>query len=77
MGLNYCFDVPLSIISAIPNFLKIYRTVQKLLVGGQTDSHFGLIEVTFNIITKIQNFIQIHQSVQKVQPRHEIKHLLF
>jgi hypothetical protein len=35
---------------------------------GQTDSHLGIIEVTFNAITTIQNFIQIHQSVKNVHP---------
>jgi hypothetical protein len=45
--------------------MKIYRAVQKLLVGDkQADSHFGVIDVTFGVIISIQNFIQIHQSVQ-------------
>jgi hypothetical protein len=34
------------------------------VISGGTDSHFGMIEVTFNAITTIQNFIQIHQSGQ-------------
>jgi hypothetical protein len=51
--------------------MKIYEAVQKLLVG--TDSHFGMIEVTFNAITTKQNFIQIHSSVQKVQPPQKFK----
>jgi hypothetical protein len=38
----------------------------EVISGGQTDSFFGMIEVTFNAITTIQNFIQIHQSAQKV-----------
>jgi hypothetical protein len=45
----------------------------KVISGGQTDSHFGMIEVTFNAITTVQNFIQIHQSVQKVHPRKKFK----
>jgi hypothetical protein len=39
-------------------FHEIYQAVQKLLVGDtQTDSQFGMIEVTFNVITTIQHFI--------------------
>jgi hypothetical protein len=54
--------------------MKIYQAVQKLLVGDrQTDSHFGMIEVTYNAITTIQNFIQIHQSVKKVHPPQKFK----
>jgi hypothetical protein len=41
--------------------------------GGQTDSHFGMIKVTFNAITTIQSFIQIHQSVQKLHPSQKFK----
>jgi hypothetical protein len=34
MGLtNYCIEVPLNIIASVPNFMKIYQAVQKLLVG--------------------------------------------
>jgi hypothetical protein len=34
--------------------MKINQAVQKLLVGDtQTDSHFGILEVTFNAITTI------------------------
>jgi hypothetical protein len=38
----------------------------KVISGGQINSNFGMIEVTFNAITTIQNFIQIHQSIQKL-----------
>jgi hypothetical protein len=61
---SYCMEAPLNGITSIPNFMKIYQAFQTLLVGDtQTDSHFGMIEVTFNAITTMQNFIQIHQSV--------------
>jgi hypothetical protein len=47
--------------------MKIYQAVQNFLVGDrQTDSHFGMIEVTFSVIICIQNFNQIHQSFQKL-----------
>jgi hypothetical protein len=59
MGLkNYCIVVTLNGITSIINFIKIYLSVQKLLVEyAQTESHFGMIEVTFYAITTIQNFI--------------------
>jgi hypothetical protein len=53
----------LNIITFLQNFMKIYRVVQKLLVGEK--QQFAMIEVTFNVIITIQNFIQIHKSVQK------------
>jgi hypothetical protein len=54
--------------------MKIYQAIQTLLVGDtQTDSHFGMIEVTFNAISTIQNFIQIHQPVQNVHPPQKFK----
>jgi hypothetical protein len=31
---NYCIEVPLNGITPIPNFMKIYQAVKKLLVGG-------------------------------------------
>jgi hypothetical protein len=31
---NYCIEVPLNGITSIPNFMKIYQVVQKLLVGN-------------------------------------------
>jgi hypothetical protein len=34
-------------------------TSSKVISGGHTDRHFGMIEVTFNAITIKQNFIQI------------------
>jgi hypothetical protein len=35
---NYCIDVILNGITTIPNVMKIYQAVQKLLVGDtQTD----------------------------------------
>jgi hypothetical protein len=45
----------------------------KFISRWQTNSHFGVIEVTFNAITIIQNFIQIHQSVQKVHTPQKFK----
>jgi hypothetical protein len=30
---NYCIKVPLDGITSIPNFMKLYQAVQKLLVG--------------------------------------------
>jgi hypothetical protein len=53
--------------------MKNLPSSSKVISGGQTDSHFGMIEVTFNVITTIQNFIQIHQSVQKVHPPQKFK----
>jgi hypothetical protein len=39
---NYCIEVPLNGITSIPNFMKIYNVVQKLLVGDtQTDKETG------------------------------------
>jgi hypothetical protein len=35
---NYCIEVPLNGITSIPNFMKIYLAVQKLLVGD-TQTH--------------------------------------
>jgi hypothetical protein len=55
--------------------MKMYQAVQTFLVG--TDSHFGMIEVTFNATTIIQNFIQIHQSVQKMHPPQKFKRTPF
>jgi hypothetical protein len=52
--------------------MKIYQAVQVLLVGD-TDSHFGMIEVTLYAITRIQSFIQIHQLVQKVHASQKFK----
>jgi hypothetical protein len=35
---NYCNEVPLNGITSVPNFMKIYQAVQKLLVEDrQTD----------------------------------------
>jgi hypothetical protein len=35
---KYCFEVPLNGITSVPNFMKIYHAVQKILVGDtQTD----------------------------------------
>jgi hypothetical protein len=30
----YCLEVPLNGITSVPNFIKVYQVVQKLLVGG-------------------------------------------
>jgi hypothetical protein len=30
---NYCIEVPLNGITSLPNFIKNYQAVQKLLVG--------------------------------------------
>jgi hypothetical protein len=32
---NYCIEVPLNGITSVPNFMKIYQAVQKLLVGDR------------------------------------------
>jgi hypothetical protein len=54
--------------------MKNYQAVQKLLMGDrQTDSHIGMIQVTYNKITTIQNLIQIHQSVQKLRQPQKFK----
>jgi hypothetical protein len=38
---NYCIEVPLNGITSIPNFMKIYQAVKKLLVGDtQTEWWF-------------------------------------
>jgi hypothetical protein len=63
----------LDIITTIPNFMKIYQAVKKLLVEDKDRQPFWMIEVTFNAINTIQNFIQIHQSVQKVHPPQKFK----
>jgi ubiquitin C-terminal hydrolase len=35
---NHCIEVPLNGITSVPNFMKIYQAIQKLLVGDtQTD----------------------------------------
>jgi hypothetical protein len=33
-GKNYSIEVPLNDIISVPNFMKIYQSVQKLLVGN-------------------------------------------
>jgi hypothetical protein len=37
---NYCIEVPLKGITSVPNFIKFYQAVQKLLVG-KTDRQTG------------------------------------
>jgi hypothetical protein len=34
---NYCIEVSLNGISCLPNFMEIYQSVQKLLVGNRQD----------------------------------------
>jgi hypothetical protein len=63
----------MNIITSLSNFMKIYQAVQKFISGGQTDRHFGMIDVSVNAIATIQNFTQIHQSVQEVHPTHKFK----
>jgi hypothetical protein len=52
--------------------LRPYQISSKVINGGQTHRHFGMIQVTFNAIT-IRNFIQIHLSVQKLHPPQKFK----
>jgi hypothetical protein len=46
------------------NLLSGSKFISRGLTERETDSHFGMIGVTFNVITTTQNFIHIHQSVQ-------------
>jgi hypothetical protein len=52
-------------ITFLKKFMKIYQAVHTLLVRD-TQTHFGMIMVTFSVITSTQNVIQIDQSVQKL-----------
>jgi ubiquitin C-terminal hydrolase len=39
---SHCIEVPLNGITSVPNFMKIYQAIQKLLVGDiQTDKQTG------------------------------------
>jgi hypothetical protein len=48
MELKTCIEVPLNCITFVPNFIKIYQAVQKLLVGDrQRDLWFDKPTFTF------------------------------
>jgi hypothetical protein len=64
---------PLEYHYVLTKFHENLPSGSKVISGEQTESHFGMIEVTFNAITTIQNFIQIHQSIQKVHPPQKLK----
>jgi hypothetical protein len=55
----------------MPNFMKIYQVIQKLLVGDRQPLWND--RGHFNVITTIQNFIQIYQSVQKLHRLQKLK----
>jgi hypothetical protein len=64
---------PLEYHYALIEFHENLSSGSKVISGGQTDSHFGMIEVIFNAITTIKDSIQIYQSVQKVHPPQKFK----
>jgi hypothetical protein len=51
---------PLEYHYALIEFHENLPRGSKVISGGQTDSHFGMIEVIFNAITTIKNFIQMY-----------------
>jgi hypothetical protein len=44
---NYCIEVPLNGITSVPNFLKNYQAVQKLLVGAHRQTDWWFNKPTF------------------------------
>jgi hypothetical protein len=48
---NYCIEVPLNGLTSVPNFIKFYQAVQKLLVWGdrQTGDLISLLSFFENM----------------------------
>jgi hypothetical protein len=62
MGLNYCIEVPLNGIISLPNFIKIYQSLQSLIVGGDTLRQTGDI---ISLILFLESRLTIQSSEDK------------
>jgi hypothetical protein len=67
IGLKMLHRGPLKYHYVLTKFHENLSSCSKVINGGQTDSHFRMIEVTFNAIITIQMFIQINQRVQNLR----------
>jgi hypothetical protein len=69
---HYCIEVPLNGITSLPNSMKIYQSIQKLLVKGHTDREtsdfISLLSFLGNML-KIIAYLIIYICSEHILPR--------